>query len=75
VKRIALLCALLAVSASARGQDAPAKPPAAPVRPVTNEYFGVEVTDPYRYMENLKDPATRNCWPKCARSTNPNQDA
>jgi prolyl oligopeptidase len=59
VKRIALLCALLAVSASARGQDAPAKPPAAPVRPVTNEYFGVEVTDPYRYMENLKDPAVQ----------------
>ncbi|MGD1158234.1 MAG: prolyl oligopeptidase family serine peptidase [Terriglobia bacterium] len=32
-------------------------PPVAPVRPVEDEYFGVKVTDPYRYMENMKDPA------------------
>jgi prolyl oligopeptidase len=31
-------------------------PPAAPVRPVTDSYFGTEVTDNYRYFENLKDP-------------------
>jgi prolyl oligopeptidase len=39
-------------------QDAPppAAPPVAPVRPVTDNYFGVSVTDPYRYMENLSDP-------------------
>jgi prolyl oligopeptidase len=59
VKRIALLFALLAVSMAASAQDAPPRPPAAPVRPVTNEYFGVKVTDPYRYMENLKDPAVQ----------------
>src|SRR4026208_2392641 len=31
-------------------------PPVAPVRPVTDEQWGVTVTDPYRYMEDLKAP-------------------
>lgn len=34
----------------------PAAPPVAPVRVVTENYFGTKVSDPYRYMENLKDP-------------------
>jgi prolyl oligopeptidase len=33
-----------------------AAPSAAPLRPVTEEYFGTKVVDAYRYMENLKDP-------------------
>jgi prolyl oligopeptidase len=31
-------------------------PPVAPVRVVAEDYFGTKVSDPYRYMENLKDP-------------------
>ncbi len=34
----------------------PPPPPLAPVRPVTDDYFGTKMVDPYRYMENLKDP-------------------
>src|ERR1700728_1695279 len=30
--------------------------PVAPVRPVTDTYFGTPVVDPYRWMENLKSP-------------------
>ena len=31
------------------------KPPLAPSQPVTENYFGKQVTDPYRNLENLKD--------------------
>lgn len=51
---------VLVVMALARSLDhspAPTSTPVAPVRPVTEEYFGTKVVDPYRYMENLKDPA------------------
>ena len=32
------------------------KPPAAPVKDIAETHFGVEVHDPYRYMEDLKSP-------------------
>ena len=31
-------------------------PPAAPVRTVTDTHFGVPVPDPYRYLEDMKNP-------------------
>jgi prolyl oligopeptidase len=42
---------------------AQARPPVAPVRPVTDDYFGTEVVDNYRYFENLKDPEVQQ-WMK-----------
>jgi Prolyl oligopeptidase, N-terminal beta-propeller domain len=44
---------MLAVSESIA--QVPTAPPVAPVQVVTENYFGTEVSDPYRYMENLKD--------------------
>jgi prolyl oligopeptidase len=32
------------------------EPPKTPVRPVTEDYFGTKVVDPYRWLENTSDP-------------------
>lgn len=46
-----------AIAGTAQDNAAPpAKPPVAPIRPVTTDYYGTKVVDPYRYMEDLKDP-------------------
>jgi prolyl oligopeptidase len=50
---------LMAAAAEASG-DAP---PVAPINPAVDDYFGVKITDPYRYMENLDDPAVQS-WVK-----------
>lgn len=58
---VAVLCgASIGIAAAALPADAP---PPAPVRPVTTNYFGTPVVDPYRYLEDLRDPAVQ-AWMK-----------
>jgi len=44
-------------------QAAPLSQPVAPVRPVTDTYFGTPVVDNYRWMEDLKSPEVQ-AWMK-----------
>jgi len=58
-----LAVAGLLAAGLARGAEPfrnPTPPPIAPVRPVTDTYFSKQVTDPYRYLENLADPAVQS---------------
>ena len=58
--------AVLAASAAALSVSvtlAQTPPPAAPVENVVDEYWGVRVDDPYRYMEDWKDPKVQ-AWVK-----------
>ncbi len=48
----------------------PAPPPAAPVRPVTNDYFGKKLVDPYQYFEHLKSPEVQTYFREQANYTN-----
>ena len=43
-------------SATSGTAATPTAPPVAPIRPETTDYYGMKVVDPYRYIENLKDP-------------------
>jgi prolyl oligopeptidase len=43
------------------GKDAP---PKAPVHEVEDEYFGTKITDPYRWMENIKQDPEAQQWLK-----------
>ena len=58
-----LVLAVLFVGASLSAHAAALSQPVAPVRPVTDTYFGTAVVDPYRWMEDLKSPEVQ-AWMK-----------
>ncbi|MDQ3623918.1 MAG: hypothetical protein M3463_15755, partial [Verrucomicrobiota bacterium] len=69
LRGIVTACSFLTAGLFAQSMLAPF-PPAAPVENVTDEYFGVRVHDPYRYMENFRDPKVQ-AWVKAqAEHTN-----
>jgi len=39
--------------------DTKKQPPMAQVKPVEDVYFGIKISDPYRYMENLNDSSVK----------------
>ena len=54
---------ILFILVNCTGKDTITKPSPAEVKPVTDVYYGVKITDPYRYMENLQDTAVQQ-WLK-----------
>lgn len=55
-KPAAFFSALLLVTSGASAATSSITPPATPVRPVTNTYFGRTVVDNYQWLENQKSP-------------------
>lgn len=62
-RRAAALITIVVPASAAAFDSSTTAPPVAPVRPVTDTYFGTPVVDPYRYLENLKDPEVEK-WMK-----------
>src|SRR5579872_2465415 len=48
----------------------PAPPPSPAVVPVTNDYFGQKIVDPYQYFEHLDDPTVQTFFRQQADYTN-----
>ena len=51
--------AVVEVEPEAVAPEAPSGPPVAALRPVTNSYHGVDVVDPYQWLEQPDDPEVR----------------
>ena len=58
---LALMTLILMVNCTSA--DKKKLPPLAPVKPLVDNYFGTKISDPYRYMENLKDTTVQQ-WIK-----------
>ena len=56
-------CLALSLLIALATSSANAAPPVAPVRDVVDPYWGTQVHDPYRYMEDLKSPEVQT-WIK-----------
>lgn len=56
MRRLLVFLSLLMLAMQAAAQNLPSKPPLAPVHAATTKRFGVTVSDPYRYMQDLGNP-------------------
>src|SRR5262245_50296533 len=56
--RSLILAAILTLAGCAKSAT---PPPQTPERPVTDSYFGAQVVDNYRWLENASDPET-HAW-------------
>lgn len=54
---------LLSAAAACGAAELPTAPPVAPIQDVTETLHGVTLHDPYRYMENVRDPKVQD-WLK-----------
>ena len=58
-RSIGVAAAVVACTTLIYGQRSASAPPPTQQRPVTDEYFGIKVVDPYRWLENWDDPEVR----------------
>lgn len=60
VLHLAAICTIFFLLPQCTSKTSIEKPPAIQPEPVTENYFGIEVTDPYRNLENLEDTMVIN---------------
>jgi len=60
---LAVFLALSSATAQQTVSTGGVKPPATPIREVSDTYFGTQIKDPYRWLEDLKSPEVQS-WMK-----------